>query len=233
MMTTKAPECAFCNVPMGERICRNPEGKGHVGCPTVVRQKEVAWAREQYEKPDIHEFARQASLQEARGYTNRHDLRGVTRPVKPRIQEICEFARRMGYQRLGLAFCAGLAYEANLTAEILMAQGFEVVSVICKVGRVPKEELGLGDDDKVRCGRFESMCNPIAQAQLLNEAKTDFNILLGLCVGHDSLFFKYAKAPVTVLAVKDRLMAHNPLAAVYASRSYYRFLTRDKFYPEK
>jgi uncharacterized metal-binding protein len=65
------------------------------------------------------------------------------------------------------------------------------------------------------------MCNPVLQALVLNEAETDFNILLGLCVGHDSLFFKHAEAPVTVLAVKDRLTGHNPLAAVYTSNSYY------------
>jgi enoyl-CoA hydratase/carnithine racemase len=46
-----------------------------------------------------------------------------------------------------------------------------------------------------------------------DQQKTDFNVLLGLCVGHDSLFLKYAEAPCTVLAVKDRMLGHNPLAA--------------------
>ena len=55
----------------------------------------------------------------------------------------------------------------------------------------------------------------------VNDAKVQFNILLGLCVGHDSLFFKYAEAPTTVLAVKDRVTGHNPLAAVYLLESYY------------
>lgn len=227
----KSPNCAFCTVPQREKLCRNPEGKGYEGCPTALQREAVTWAREQYENPEVKEFARQAALQEASGYANRHDPRGVVRPVKPRIQEICEFAHRMGYTRLGLAYCTGLQAEANMVAKILTAQGFEVVSVVCKVGRVPKEELGLGDNDKVRCGQFESMCNPIAQARLLNEAKTEFNVLLGLCVGHDSLFFKYAEAPTTVLAVKDRLLGHNPLAALYTSGSYYSFLTQDELLP--
>jgi uncharacterized metal-binding protein len=68
------------------------------------------------------------------------------------------------------------------------------------------------------------MCNPIAQALILNETGTEFNILMGLCVGHDSLMLKYAKAPCTVLAVKDRLLGHNPLAAIYTLESYYRSL---------
>ena len=68
------------------------------------------------------------------------------------------------------------------------------------------------------------MCNPIAQALILNEAQTEFNVVLGLCVGHDSLFLKYAEAPCTMLAVKDRLLGHNPLAAIYTIESYYRSL---------
>ena len=115
-------------------------------------------------------------------------------PIKPRVQETCEFAHRMGYQKLGVAFCAGLHKEAAALTQVLEAQGFEVVSVVCKAGCTPKETIGIGDEDKVRIGEFESMCSPIAQAMLLNEEKTDFNILLGLCVGHDSLFLKYARS---------------------------------------
>ena len=73
------------------------------------------------------------------------------------------------------------------------------------------------------------MCNPIAQAEFLNKAKTDFNVVIGLCVGHDSLFIKYSKAPVTVLAVKDRVLAHNPLGAIYMADKFYK----DKLFPPK
>jgi len=48
-----------------------------------------------------------------------------------------------------------------------------------------------------------------------NDEQTEFNIVMGLCVGHDSLFLKYSNAPCTVLAAKDRLLGHNPLAAIY------------------
>ena len=64
------------------------------------------------------------------------------------------------------------------------------------------------------------MCNPAAQAMLLNKAKTDLNILVGLCVGHDTLFIKNSEAPITILAVKDRVTGHNPLAAIYASHYF-------------
>ena len=40
---------------------------------------------------------------------------------------------------------------------------------------------------------------------------------------------KYSEAPVTVLAVKDRILAHNPLGAVYLSESAYK----KKLFPPK
>ncbi len=49
-------------------------------------------------------------------------------------------------------------------------------------------------------------------------------------MGHDSLFIKHARGPVTVLAVKDRLLGHNPMAAIYHNDSYWRSL---KIPPEK
>jgi uncharacterized metal-binding protein len=150
----------------------------------------------------------------------------VPRTVKTRIEETAEFARRMGYRRLGLAFCAGLQEEARTLARILEAHGFEVVSVVCKAGAVPKESIGIQDDEKVRIGQFESMCNPIAQAAVLNAEDAEFNIVVGLCVGHDSLFLKYANAPCTVLVAKDRVLAHAPAAALHTASSYYPWLAK-------
>ena len=53
----------------------------------------------------------------------------------------------------------------------------------------------------------------------MNRENTELNVLLGLCVGHDALFFKYAHGPTTVLAVKDRVTGHNPLAPIYVAES--------------
>lgn len=220
-----APACAACDQVVAKRVCVTPKGTGTKGCPTLTRTALLAAAREAYADPAVCDFARQASRQEAQGYANRHQRPYILQPAKTRIQEIGEFARKMGYSRLGLAFCIGLAKEAGMVAEIFEAQGFEVVSVACKAGRVPKESIGIDDEDKIRQGHEEAMCNPIFQAMLLNEAQSQFNILLGLCVGHDSLFFRHAQAPTTVLAVKDRVTGHNPLAAVYTSHSYYRKIT--------
>jgi len=215
------PSCAACDLEVAGRICMSAEGTGSKGCPTLTRREVLIEANKEYEDPETREFARQASIQEAECYANRHQRPYVMQPTKTRIVEICEFAKRMGYKRLGLAFCIGLANEAGMVEDILKAHGFEVVSVLCKAGRTSKREIGLKEKETIFRGTDEAMCNPVYQAKLFNHEKTEFNILVGLCVGHDSLLFKYSEAPVTVLAAKDRVTGHNPLAAIYLSASYY------------
>lgn len=138
----------------------------------------------------------------------------------PRLRETIELCKKMDYQKLGLAFCGGLRSEARVVEALLRQKGFEVVSVVCKLGGTDKEDFGLPADHKVRPGSFEPICNPIGQAELLNEQQTDFNIVLGLCVGHDSLFLKHSAALATVLVAKDRVMGHNPCAAIYTANTY-------------
>ena len=224
MKKENTASCGSCPFPSPERLCRNRQGKAPDFCPTKNKQELTAAANQEYAKPEIREFARQASVQEAEGYANRENGYDRVVPCKPRLLETIEFSKKMGFKRLGLAFCAGLANEAKIVERLLREHGFEVVSAICKAGRVPKETIGISDEQKVAIGQPESMCNPILQAMIMNDASTEFNILIGLCVGHDSLFFKYAESPCTVLAAKDRVLGHNPLAAIYNIDSYYRAL---------
>ena len=223
-MNELSPGCARCPIDVADRICQTEGGKALPFCPTQNKGDIIAKAQKELEKPDVYEFARQASVQEAEGYGDRELGYERVHPIKPRIVETIEFARRMKYQRIGLAFCIGLRNEAQVVERLLTSYGFEVVSAVCKLGRTPKESIGVQDSQKIRIGCFEAMCNPIAQAFVLNDEKTEFNVVVGLCVGHDSLFLKYAEAPCTVLAAKDRLLGHNPLAAVYTINSYYRSL---------
>jgi uncharacterized metal-binding protein len=127
-----------------------------------------------------------------------------------RIEEVMQFSKEMGWSHLGIAFCIGLAEEAKVVAEVLKT-GFEVTAACCKVGGVEKETLGLL---KIIPDRTEAMCNPVAQAIQLNEAGTELNLIVGLCLGHDIIFSKHSRAPVTTLVVKDRVLAHNPVGAV-------------------
>ncbi|ACV63683.1 Protein of unknown function DUF1847 [Desulfofarcimen acetoxidans DSM 771] len=135
-----------------------------------------------------------------------------------RFEELVNFASRMQYKKLGMAFCVGLADEASILAKMLGNKGFNVDSVCCKVCGLDKKdyEVPYAKKDK----KFEALCNPIGQAMILNKGNTELNISVGLCVGHDILFQKYSEAPVTTFVAKDRVLAHNPLGVVYSS--YYR-----------
>ena len=130
-----------------------------------------------------------------------------------RVEEIVAFA-----EKLGIATCVGLLRESRILASILRKHGFEVFGAACKVGTVPKTEVGIPEEC---CKIGINMCNPILQAELLNDAGTDLNIIMGLCVGHDSLFIKYSDALVTSGVTKDRVLGHNPAAALYTADTYY------------
>lgn len=199
------PNCADCDV----YVCRlgHPE-HARDDCPMCLGNTPFNAA--DYADPRINALSTTSARVESAGY-----MRWT------RVEETMEFARRLGVQRLGLAFCAGLRQEAKVLSRILKANGFEVASACCKTGAMPKETLGLRDEDKVRPGQFEAMCNPIAQARLLAEAETGLNVLMGLCVGHDSLFIAHSKALVTCLVAKDRVLAHNPIGALNCSYGYW------------
>lgn len=139
-----------------------------------------------------------------------------------RVEEVLAFARRIGARKIGLATCIGLVEETRIFSRILKLNGFESYAVLCKVGSVDKTEIGIPEDLKICPESFEALCNPLLQAKLLNEWKADLNVVIGLCVGHDALFGRHAEALVTTLVVKDRVLAHNPVAALYTSISYYK-----------
>ncbi len=211
--------CAKCT----RQVCNSPAyNEGPDNCPIKVVPEVIKKAKEKYFAPGVLEFARNASIQEGAGYMRLPHSPAGPSPVKSRVEEIMEFAGRMGYKRLGVGFCGGVQFEASLLVPILENRGFEVVSVCCKCGAIPKEELGIEDWQKVNPGTYEAMCNPIAQAEILNSFNTELNLVMCLCVGHDSLFIQNSKALCTVLAAKDRLYGHNPLAALYQSKSYHR-----------
>lgn len=135
-----------------------------------------------------------------------------------RVEETIEFAKRIGAKKIGIATCVGLIRETRTLTKILRSHGFEVYGVACKAGTVRKTEVGI---PKTCENTGVNMCNPILQAKMLNAEHTDLNIVMGLCVGHDSMFYKYAEGLTTTLVVKDRVLGHNPVAALYAADGYY------------
>ncbi len=227
-MDEKLAQCALCDIPSRERFCRNPgtKGRGPANCPSL-RFHKLADSVCEHALSEHCEVLRQAAIKEATGRTDREKGPEFVRPIKPRIVETVEFAKRMGYKRLGLLFCGGLHREAKIVHEILETNGFEVVSVMCKVGAIPKSVYGIRQEEQLNVfAAEESSCNPMLQAEVANAQQTEFNILLGLCVGHDLLAIKYLQAPTTVLAVKDRVTGHSPLVPIYQYDQYYKYLKK-------
>jgi uncharacterized metal-binding protein len=182
------------------------------------KQDVIDRALENYKDPEELNLFRNATVNEQRAYLN---IRERVIAVRPRILEIIKFSERMGWKKLGVAFCTGLGEEAGRVVEILESAGFEVYSICCKCGNVDKTEWGIEGEDKIMAlrgkpGDFEAGCNPITQAAILGSEDVDLNIIVGLCIGHDIHFTKYAKGPVTTLIVKDRVTGHNPFASLYS-----------------
>ena len=136
----------------------------------------------------------------------------------PRLQDTLEFARGMGYKKIGIASCASLQEETIITVEKLTQYGFEVSSVCCQTGGDKKTNVDTPEDVTLHFKKGYRLgyvtCNPVAQALLLNNAKTDLNLIIGLCIGHDITFTRLSEAPVTTLIAKDRLIQHNPAATL-------------------
>jgi uncharacterized metal-binding protein len=226
-----APECASCAAVQrktGSTHCWSAPDSGPPApgsCPTRHHGDVVEATLPSY--LDGGEDARLASVAarvEGLCYEKVGD--GSVHARWTRVEDTIAFARLMGWRKIGIATCIGLLDETARLEAILSAQGLEPMSVCCKVGSVDKSRLGIAEELKVRPGTFEPLCNPVAQAQVLNRMGTDMNVIMGLCVGHDMLFTRHAEAPTTTLVAKDRVTGHNPAAALYGNHFYYKRLAK-------
>lgn len=201
------PTCHKCN---GINFCViGRPNKNMENCPMIVNSEIEKEAINFYKADEfIKKTTSIASIVEASGYIH-----------WPRLKDTIEFAKRMGFTKLGLAYCIGLLKEANKTAEYLEKYGFEVCSVCCKTGSLKKIDIDVPKEftmfSKTGYPIGFVTCNPVAQALLLNKANTEMNIIIGLCVGHDITFTNLSDAPVTTLIAKDRSCPHNPAGILY------------------
>jgi uncharacterized metal-binding protein len=123
-----------------------------------------------------------------------------------RVQEIKNFARKAGIKRIGIAHCVAVMKEAD-AVKAYLSDEFEVFSIDCKYGKIAKQQMFEGGGSSI-------LCNPAGQAEYLKENKTEINLLMGLCVGHDMIFNQKSAVPVTTLLVKDRVNKHNTLESI-------------------
>lgn len=218
------PKCALCK----PKYCHegiSEDTKLPDFCPMINFKGLIQNIKQKYAAEDIKDFFLSAALTEKEAYDEKAVREtGEIIPVRPRIREIAEFAKKIGASKIGMAFCSGLSDEAFKANAILEGHGLEVISVICSCGGIDKQDVGIPGEYKIRSPeRFESTCNPLLQAELLNQAGTAFNVLVGLCVGHDMLFTQHSTSPVSTLIVKDRFTGHNPLISLYTR--YHRNIT--------
>lgn len=163
--------------------------------------------------PRKDRHSRSAGVEGLKGMISESNPEGDDLPPS-RIEEAMSVAHRLGASHLGLSFCVGFKEEAQTLTKILEINEFTVSSACCKTGATPKEEIGIREEEKIRPGRPEMTCNPVAQAELLNRDRVDFAFVLGQCVGHDAATFRHLEAPAACLVAKDRVLAHNPVAAL-------------------
>ena len=204
-----APTCHSCN---SIQYCTigNPN-PGKENCPMIVSSEIEQEVMKLYKTDEfVKKSTSVASIVEAKGYIH-----------WSRLKDTIEYANGMGFKKLGLAFCVGLRKEARKTAEILSKYGFDVCSVSCKTESIKKTDVEVPNEytmiSKTGYPIGIMTCNPAAQALLLNKTKTDLNIIIGLCVGHDVTFTYLSNAPVTTFIAKDRSNPHNPAAVLYTS----------------
>ena len=208
--------CVDCKVRVCGDAAYSPEKKYPAFCPTPGLQEGqehgevLKEAMALYGEDNNRQIMVAAAEVESEGYC-----------VWPRVEEIMRFAEKIGAHKIGIATCVGLLNEASVFAEILRARGFEPVGIGCKAGSQMKTDMGVSEKF---CDVGGVMCNPILQAKTLEAEGTELNVVIGLCVGHDSLFYKYSAAPVTTLITKDRVTGHNPAAPLYTAKSYYKKL---------
>lgn len=210
------PKCAKCKPKLCSQGIKD-ESLLPSFCPLKTSKSLIEEVKRKYKTEEIKNFYIQAALIEKEAYDEKEAReKGRTVPVRPRIREIAEFSKKIGVKKIGIAFCSGLSDEAARASSIIEKHGFEICSAVCCCGAVDKSELGVPPEYKIiDPQKFEAGCNPLLQAELLNKAKTDINVIIGLCVGHDMLFTMNSQAPVTTLIVKDRFTGHNPVISLY------------------
>ena len=119
-------------------------------CPMLAEPGLLGEVKEDYAADvSLHQIALESARTEAAGYGR-----------ATRVEEIMDFARRMGWHRLGIAHCVGLMQEAEAARDIFLAGGFEVYTVCCKVGSIDKEDMGIRDEEKVWPGRSRGHVQP-------------------------------------------------------------------------
>ena len=120
-------------IDCGVKNCNKMDKTYPEFCLTKNMNKEVfETAMPRYQEEDNHKVMVAAAEVECEHYCQ-----------YTRIEEIMAFAKKLEVKKIGIATCVGLLKESHTLAAILRNHGFEVFGVACKVGTVPKVDVGI------------------------------------------------------------------------------------------
>ena len=149
-------QCLSC-VDCGVMNCSKRTGQYPEFCPTAaLTQEEIDEVTNIYLKSRINKKVAVAAAEIEGEFYGRYT----------RVEEIIEFAKRIGAKKIGIATCIGLLEESRVFAKILRLNGFEVYGVSCKSGSVnkttvgvdPKFIIGIVSPSPTNCGKMPSHC---------------------------------------------------------------------------
>ena len=193
-------------------------GCGKIACEFPDRGRPERCSQNTYDSGMTEEVRAEYAEQEVFDIMNAAAIVSDECRFSTRVEDTLKFAKLIGAKKIGIATCTMMISESRILGGLLERAGFEVAGIACKVDSNRRSDLELDDPN----GNDKVLCNPLMQARLLNRAKTDLNVVMGLCVGHDALFGKYSDAPVTTLVTKDFLTGNNPCVTLYASKGLFQ-----------
>ena len=131
-------------------------------------------------------------------------LIGTGGAQKSRVEHIVDFSRSLGVKRLGIGSCLRYIKDARFLQRLFQEEGFQCTIIFCKVGGWQTKDIDVNKKTNW------IICNPIGQALILNKLGCEVEITLGLCMGHEMIFNKYAEGYVTNLYVKEKISHERP-----------------------
>ena len=107
-MSYENPGCAYC--PSEVRACRVGEGeeRGPGFCPSNIAEEDLCLAMYRYNDPFVLQVAQESARVESEGYCE-----------WTRVEEICQFAKKMGFKKIGIATCISFVDLAHVLSAIL------------------------------------------------------------------------------------------------------------------
>ncbi|MDR2386286.1 MAG: DUF1847 domain-containing protein, partial [Deltaproteobacteria bacterium] len=159
-VTTSCSDC-------GDRSCYRNDKKYPSFCLTLANRKGADETKALYTSDSF-----EAKILKAAGEIEAEYYGRMTR-----VEETVTLAKKMGFTKIGIASCLALMDETALLVQCLSSADLNPKAVICKIGSIDKGDVGVPDEMKLLPGHKEATCNPVLQAQALNQWGAELNVI--------------------------------------------------------